>query len=278
MKQHLILFILFFSISTAQAQFSVRLFAGASNYQGDLQQKKFTFDQAHFGFGLGAGYQFTPHLSARAMATFGKVSADDKNSNSNKERNLNFTSKINEFQLVGEYTFKDMDVSKLSPYLFAGVAVYSFNPYTKDSTGEKFYLQPLSTEGQGFFEDRKTYKLTQISIPFGAGLKLAFTDRLTMGVEFGFRKTFTDYLDDVSTTYIDQNLLMQNRGAKAVELAFRGGELKTGTTYPAGGSQRGSTKKDWYYFTGITAQINLGTGGGSRNGKGVGCPSLKSVF
>lgn len=95
-----------------------------------------------------------------------------------------------------------------------------------------------------------------------------------MGVEFGVRKLFTDYLDDVSTTYVDQNLLLLNRGAKAVELAFRGGELKNGATYPADGTQRGGNKaKDWYYFTGITASFRIG---GSDRVEGVTGNGLKA--
>src|SRR5258708_5350638 len=93
------------------------------------------------------------------------------------------------------------------------------------------------------------------------------------------RKLFTDYLDDVSTNYVDQNLLLLNRGPKAVELAYRGDELKNGSSYPPAGSKRGgSSVNDWYYFTMFTASFRLGgNGGGSGSGKllksGTGCPA-----
>ena len=146
----------------------------------------------------------------------------------------------------------------LTPYVFAGVAIYHFNPYTYDTSGSKVYLKSLSTEGEGFVPGRNNYNLTQFAVPIGAGVKLSLTDKINVGLEVGFRKLFTDYLDDVSTTYVDQSLLLVNRGAKAVELAYRGDELKNGSLqYPAAGMQSGSAKnKDLYYFTGLTFPLN----------------------
>jgi hypothetical protein len=159
--------------------------------------------------------------------------------------------------------------------VFAGVAVYHFNPYTTDTAGRKYFLQPLSTEGQGFYQDRKPYKLTQFAIPFGGGFKAALGENLRVGVEFGIRKLFTDYLDDVSTTYVDPNLLLTNRGPKSVELAYREMELKTGVPYQTG-ENRGNPKfKDWYYFTAVTTSIRLGSsggGGGKAKRSRIGCP------
>ncbi len=131
-------------------------------------------------------------------------------------------------------------------------------------------MQPLSTEGEGFVSGRKMYSLTQIGIPFGGGIKLALSDNLNVGFELGFRRLFTDYLDDVSKTYVDENLLLANRGAKAVELSYRGDEVKGGSlVYPAAGVQRGNPGSgDWYYFTGITLSFRLGNGLlGSGTGK-----------
>ncbi len=81
---------------------------------------------------------------------------------------------------------------------------------------------------------------------------------MQIGLEFGIRKLFTDYLDDVSTTYIDKNILLAERCAKAVELAFRSVELTPGAQYPPDGTQRGSPKnKDWYYCMGITFSFTI---------------------
>ena len=265
-----------FILTSSAQKIHINTFIGLSNYQGDLQEKRFTFNQSHLALGIGASYELTEKLLLRSGITIGKVAGDDKFNNRNNLRNLNFTSNITEGHLGFEYYFRNLYDYSVSPYVFAGLAVYHFDPYTKDSAGNKYFLKPLSTEGQGFLQDKESYNLTQLAIPFGGGVKFALNDNVRLGVEVGVRKLFTDYLDDISTNYVDQNLLLQNRGPKAVELAFRGGELKTGITYPEGGSQRGgSAKKDWYYFTGLTASFRIG-GGGEGNGKfksGTGCPT-----
>lgn len=247
----------------------VDLFAGTSNYQGDLQSKRFTFNQAHFAAGLGLSYDVSKHFAVRTGFKIGKISGNDKYGR-NSIRNLNFSSKLTEGDIDLQYFITPLGAHSITPYAFAGLALYHFDPYTFDTTGTKYYLRSLSTEGEGFVAGRKMYSLTQIGIPFGAGVKLALSDNLNVGLELGIRKLFTDYLDDVSTTFVDRNLLLANRGAKAVELAYRGDELKNGSlVYPAAGTQRGNPgSKDWYYFTGITLSFRLGNGlVGKGNGK-----------
>jgi hypothetical protein len=138
----------------------------------------------------------------------------------------------------------------------------------------------LSTEGEGLSEypNRKPYSLTQLAIPFGAGIKLRITYNVVLAYEISFRKLFTDYLDDVSTRYVDQAVLLSAKGPEAVEMAYRGNELKNGAPYPADGSIRGGSKyKDWYYFSGI--RISIGINNGKKNfahGRGViDCPPPK---
>lgn len=252
-----------FAFGINAQDFHFNVYAGSSNYQGDLQDKRFTFNEAHLAGGIGFSYDIASHFSIRTGVTIAKVSADDKYGR-NKSRNLNFSSNLTEANLGLEYYITaPVEKHSLTPYLFAGIAVYHFNPYTFDSTGQKYFLQPLSTEGEGFIAGRSNYQLTQFAIPFGAGVKLSLTDNVNVGLEFGFRKLFTDYLDDVSGTYVDKNALLANRGAKAVELAYRGDELKNGNLqYPASGRKRGgSEKKDAYYFTMLTFSFRLGGGG-----------------
>lgn len=258
----------FLSFSQAFSQkLWVDVYAGATNYQGDLQDKRYTFNQAHIAGGAGVSYMFNDRWAARLHTLFGKISADDKFGR-NKNRNLNFTSSISEFQLGVQYFITPFNSRSLTPYVFAGVAAFHFNPYTTDSNQSKHYLKPLSTEGQGFVDGRKEYGLTQIAIPFGGGVKLSLSDNLNVGIEMGLRKTFTDYLDDVSTRYVDQSLLLSEKGPTAVALAYRGDELKNGGTYPDANSIRGSSKyKDWYYFTGITLSFRLGAGGFGGGGR-----------
>ncbi|MBA2250053.1 MAG: outer membrane beta-barrel protein, partial [Chitinophagaceae bacterium] len=260
----------------------VNAFAGLANYAGDLQGRPFTFSQAKFAYGAGVSYEVSERVFVRGGLTFGKVAADDKKNNKNTIRNLNFTSPLSEGHVAVEYYLVNLTEHSISPYIFAGVAVYGFNPYTHDTSGKKIFLKPLSTEGEGFYPNRQNYKLTQFAIPFGGGIKMALNENVRIGLEYGLRKLFTDYLDDVSTTYVDQNLLLANRGPEAVALAFRGNELKNGSTYPADGAKRGGIHKDWYYFGGLTASFRLGanSGGGSgsgflsnKKGSKLGCPT-----
>jgi len=266
----------------------LNLFAGIANYKGDLQYnpnsgKQFTLRQPKMAVGLGAEYEITDKIFLRGGLTIGKITADDKKGRDSSQlpRNLNFTSSITDGMLGVGYYITNPNTHFINPYVFAGIAYYHFNPYTYDTSNrnEKIYLKPLSTEGQGFVAGKEDYKLSQFSIPFGGGLKFSLTDNFRVGIEVSMRKTFNDYLDDVSGSYVDEALLLTNRGPQAVELAYRGDELKTGsTTYPAGGSSRGTTiTSDWYYFTGLTLSYRLGNGSGGGEGGGkknkLGCPT-----
>ena len=252
-------FLLLFSSHTARSQdFFASLYVGSSNYSGDLQDKRFSFSQSHMAGGFGLLFELNEKMLIRGDFTVGKVSAADK-FGKNKTRNLSFYSNIYEYSLGFEYTVLDLYRYSVSPYLFTGVALFDFNPYTKDQKGNPVMLAELSTEGEGFYDGRKPYKLRQFSIPFGGGIQWAINNNKRLGIVVGFRKTFTDYLDDVSTTYVDELTLANARGQKAADIAYRGDELSTGNpNYPAGGTQRGSPKsKDWYYFTGITFRVRI---------------------
>lgn len=261
-----------FSVATEAQKFHLDFFAGIANYQGDLQDNVFPFNQAHFAGGAGLSYELTDHFSIRTGLVLGRVSANDKYGK-NRTRNLNFTSNITEENLELQYFFTPLLQYSLSPYVFAGIAVYHFDPYTYDTTGKKTYLRPMSTEGEGFLPGVKNYNLTQMAIPFGAGVKLNLSENVNVGLEVGFRKLFTDYLDDVSTKYVDESLLLSNRGAEAVEVAYRGNELKNGAPYPPAGTKRGSPKaNDMYYFTGLTLSFRLGSGSYSSRHSEWACP------
>ena len=273
------IFLISFSIVTlfvSAQKLQVTVFGGFTNYQGDLQDKRFTISQAHPAFGAGLLYDITEKFAVRATVTFGKVSGSDKYNAKNTVRNLSFASPVTDIHLGLEYSLFNLYERSLSPYVFAGISYFSFNPSTTDTSNRKVFLQPLSTEGQGFYQGRKKYSLNQFAIPFGGGVKFALNENIRLAFEIGMRKTNTDYLDDVSTTYIDQFVLLTNRGQQAVDLAFRGDDLKTGLNYPADGTQRGSAKsKDWYYFSGINLSIRLNRNEGSRSNRSksqTGCP------
>jgi opacity protein-like surface antigen len=244
-------------------KFHVTAFGGISSYQGDLQGKRITLSQSKPAVGLGALYEISSKFIIRTGFSYGKVEGNDSKNTTAKGiefRNLSFKSAITEMQLGVEYNLFKLEGKSLTPYFFAAVAMYHFNPYTYDRAGNKTFLRPLSTEGQGLpqFPDSKSYSLTQFAIPFGAGLKIQLDDNWQVGFEVGLRKLFTDYLDDVSANYVDYNILLAARGPNAVELAYRGDEIANAPTYPTSGTQRGNPKtKDWYQFSGVRVSKRL---------------------
>jgi len=249
MKQF-ITFLCFLPFAATSQNFYFSLRGGLANYQGDLQAKPVTLNQAKFMGSFGAMYDLSEHFTARTYLTLTSLQADDKKGTATmKMRNLNFQTKLFSWDLGVQYNILSLNNSWWTPYVFAGVGIYHFNPFTHTTAGVKTYLQPLSTEGEGIVPGNNPYKLTQFSIPFGVGGEYAVNEDIRVGLEFGYNKLFTDYLDDVSKNYVDQGTLSGERGQTAVDLAYRGYEVGSGP-YPAGGTARGSAKnKDaWYYF------------------------------
>jgi opacity protein-like surface antigen len=281
MKHYILLLTVLLPLAVFSQNFHADVFAGVATYQGDLQGKRITFDQSHPAVGIGISYDITNKLIARTGFTYGVIAGSDTKNTTAKGiefRNLNFKSAVSELHLGFEYNLFRLEGKSLTPYFFAGIAGYHFNPYTNDSSGAKVFLRPLSTEGQGLaaYPDRKTYSLTQFAVPFGGGIKLQISDNLQIAAEVGIRKLFTDYLDDVSKNYVDELTLLAAKGPQAVALAYRGDELAGAPPYPAEGAQRGSPKtKDWYYFSGLrlSARLNNKAGriAGGRNK--LGCPT-----
>ncbi len=280
--RYLFLGILFLASSYfAKAQnLHLTVFGGSSNYQGDLQGSRFTFNQAKGAVGVGVLYELSDKLFIRAGFTYAKVAADDKKSPLNASRNLSFSSPISELHLGLEYDLLNNYEHSFTPFIFAGIGTFGFNPSAIDKLGNKVFLQPLGTEGQGFYLGRQKYSLRGMAIPIGGGIKLALSDDIHLRFETGLRILSTDYLDDVSTTLADKNDLLINNGQKAVDMAFRGNELKPALSYPGAGAKRGNPKvKDYYYFTGLGLSFRLspkydrGYGSGKSQ---LGCP--KSVF
>ena len=271
----------------------VGIFGGLAAYQGDLTDKIIPKKVTNGAIGITVNYELTPQIMLRGGFTYSIIGGADRfaSDDSMLARNLAFETHLTEFSAVGEYYFFNLDEQKFSPYVFGGLAVFHFNPYAYNGTTDKIFLKPLSTEGEGLsgYPDRKPYALTQLALPFGAGVKYAFNDRVRLGLELGIRKLFTDYLDDVSSHYVDPADLLAARGQLAVDMSYRGDELPGGNqNYPAKGAQRGGVKhKDSYYFLGLHLTYRLGTGENSnRSGvfgggnflggkkKGYGCPSV----
>ncbi|MEO6187565.1 MAG: hypothetical protein ABIO82_01125 [Ginsengibacter sp.] len=162
-------------------------------------------------------------LGIRAAAEIGQLEGQDRiidtkgiNELWRKQRNLDFKSNISEAYLAAEIfplmllnSGHDDYRPRVRPYGVLGIGVFHFNPMgsLSDANGNKtwYYLKPLHTEGEGFpeYPQKHDYALTQLNIPMGVGAKYIVSERVNLSFEVLLRKTFTDYIDDVSTEYID---------------------------------------------------------------------------
>ncbi|MBZ0100124.1 MAG: hypothetical protein K8F30_13660, partial [Taibaiella sp.] len=199
------------------------------------------------------------------------------------ERNLSFRSNLLEFHGGFEFNLLpiEKDRVKFTPYAFLGIAVFRFNPYTYGSQGQRVFLRPLGTEGQNIpaYPDRKEYKLVSTSFPVGGGLKFFLGKTFMITPEIVFRYTNTDYLDDVSKSYVNMETLREYRGQEAVDYSFRTDELGSWDgNYPDYRYQRGDSKSnDLYWFGNLTVTVYMDAVGNLRDYWQANCPAfLKS--
>lgn len=186
-----------------------------------------------------------------------------------QNRNLNFRSPILEFSGQMEFYFvKKRDGSRyklrqiagakkvdMEWYMFLGIGGFWFNPKGQYN-GNWYALQPIGTEGQNLVPTRRPYRRFSGCIPYGVGGKYGIDQNLSVGFEIGFRYTFTDYLDDVSTTYVDKTLMLANQGQLATNLADP--SFGTFPTQTQAGEQRGDPRyKDMYMFFMFTVNYKL---------------------
>ncbi|MEN9401084.1 MAG: hypothetical protein RL632_2187 [Bacteroidota bacterium] len=231
---------------------------GGSFYTGDLNQFRL-FYNTHGAGGLVYRYNIHSRLSFRANVLYGTVSASDADAKLSLlvNRNLSFQSNIYEVAAGVEFSYFPFklgsDKYKGTAYLLAEIGLFHMNPKTMYN-GDWVELQPLGTEGQGSsLSSKRTYGLTQVSIPLGVGCKLSLGKRAALSLEYGIRKTFTDYLDDVkANTFVDRGALELENGTVAAALANRN---INGDPY----GKRGNTAtKDWYTFFGAMLTFRMG--------------------
>ena len=272
MKRLFFVLSLFVGMCVAKAQTAeIGLCGGVSFYMGDLNPKG-VFNGVRPAGGVLFRYNINPRLAVKATALFGSLQASDA-STGDKARNLSFRSPISEISAQMELNFlrlfNEKGQNPFSPYLFAGIAVFAFNPQA-EFNGNTYDLQALGTEGQGLnvkdpitgiMYDQKRYGLTGFSIPFGLGMRVNFLKFYSIGLEWGFRKTFTDYIDDVSGKYVNRDFLIEYRSALIADLADRT-TSKTpegAVDYHKAGSARGNNAntKDWYSFATLSFSFKL---------------------
>lgn len=243
------------------------LSAGGMNYIGDLNNQS-VFSMPHFAFGAGLHERLDNRWAIRIEAFYGNVSCEHDYL---ERRNLSFRSHIYEGTVVGEFYFRPFGTgateSQWTPYIFGGVGFFMFNPealYTaSDGTEQWVALQPLHTEGQGtsLYLDRRPYALVQLCMPFGVGFRWRMGKSFSLSVEYGFRKTWTDYLDDVSTTYVGSEVLLNSSGdaEMAAEMADRTDEVVPGCENAPGIKRGDDSLDDWYACFNISIGVSLET-------------------
>ncbi|MBL7915129.1 MAG: outer membrane beta-barrel protein [Bacteroidia bacterium] len=256
---------------------------GPSNFLGELGGadqvgtnyfKDLEFGQTRLAVAAGLRYKLSQMLALNTKLSYGKVSGSDDLTKEffRNYRNLDFKTNIWEASTNLEIAFIREQVGhryrlkgvrgqrgfEISAYGFIGVGVFYFNP--KGSLGSEYVnLQSLGTEGQGISSTRKKYSKVQLAIPLGIGFKYAIDRRWGVGLEYGIRKTFTDYIDDASKTYYDNNEILSFNGAVAAAMADKSDQEFPYIT--AAGQQRGDPRdKDAYMFAIISINYKIRTG------------------
>ncbi len=281
-----ILITLLFIPAVLQAQrkhHEIGVFGGTSSYYGDLQQNMFPSEGYRAAGGLQYKYFVHPNIGFRSSISYASLYGSDSLSDipAIQMRNLDFETNVLEVAVGIEANLLPVDVDeyKVSPYVFAQIGLFYFNPYILDENSEKLYLRPLGTEGQGLdlYPERSPYSLVNVAFPIGGGIKFLIGKKVFMNVEMGFRYTSTDYLDDVSKSYVNFDALFAN-GQKTIDYAFRTDELPTWDgNYPNEGFNRGDpSRNDWYWFGGVSLAVYFDAFGNPFKHKASRCPRRTS--
>jgi hypothetical protein len=224
---------------------------------------------------LSATYKYAVGL--RLEATFGQIGAYDSilkpvasTTGGRYERNLSFRSDISEVALIAEFhplfmfvdwSSKDQDPPSLSPYVLAGIGYFHFNPQAL-LNGQWIDLQPLHTEGEGWIPGRPEYSLNQTNIPIGIGVRYEVNSMLNIRGECIVRILHTDYLDDVSTRFVDPSIFYQhltgNQLTDALALNSRNNNLNPKFISHPGGIRGDPNNNDSYFTFNLKVGLVMG--------------------
>lgn len=255
------LFVFTVLFASAQSQ-EIGLFGGGAYYLGDLNPG-YHFMLSKPAYGAVVRYNYHTRWAFRLSGFRGKVAGDDMVSKTNENRNLKFESVITDISAVAEFNFFDFYIGGkkniVTPYIFGGAGLFFYNPKANGVS-----LRGLGTEGQNVgFDGRKQYGRVSFAFPFGLGFKYSLSRRFGVALEWGMRKTWNDYIDDVSTTYYLDGTKIDDQNTEEI--------LSDPTMLHQPYMERGNPRnKDWYCFYGlsVTYKFNL------FNGRG--CPDQRS--
>jgi hypothetical protein len=243
--------------------------AGAAHYFGDLNTTA-QLNRSKPAIGIFFRKQFGNYTALRVAAHYAQLGYSDiynTNNTYQSARNLSFNTNIFELTLQGDFNFFRFLAAdpyhRFTPYITFGAGIFSYDPYAY-YRGQKVFLRPLGTEGQGSpaYPDRKPYSSMGICVPLGVGFKFSVNSRVNLGFEVVHRFTNTDYLDDVSTTYVDPAIfpvLPDGNPSMGAIMSDRSGEKGNPIGFVNGvARQRGYPKqKDQYIMAEFTVSFNL---------------------
>ncbi len=246
---------------------------GLGHYFGDLNTSV-QINRPKFSGGLFFRKQINNYVGVRLSGNYTFLGYSDIYSNNpvEQQRNLSFNTSVWEMSVSGDFNFfrfvPGFEEYRFTPYVSLGIGVFSFDPYAY-LAGEKYFLRPLGTEGQGsaLYPSKKPYSPIAMCIPVGVGMKYALNERMNVFGEISYRFTSTDYLDDVSTTYSPDAFPLLPNGTPSPAYLLQDRSYETGASIGVKGRQRGnSTQKDAF----VTVQVGL-----SFNIQSYRCPTSK---
>lgn len=243
---------------------------GVAHYFGDLNTRN-KINRPKPTVGVFFKKQFNNYLGVRVSAHYAQLGYSDIYSDNDfeKRRNLSFNTEIVEVAVQGDFNFFKFvpgdPAYSFTPFVALGIGAFSFNPYAYNE-GKKVYLRPLGTEGQniGYIDpnnnkERKTYSSMALCFPISAGIKYNISNNLNLSFQITHRLTKTDYLDDVSTTYIGIDKFPIVNGQPSVAAILQDRSFETGTPIGTEGRQRGLNKQLDQFISaeiGISFSIN----------------------
>lgn len=239
------------------------VFGGTANYYGDLSPDKALLTRSKPAFGAFIRHNWAPTWSTSLRITKATLEGNDADAHDEhqRERNLSFRSPLWSFsvhQIASLGGYHPHQQRYFVPYVSLGLSLIHFNPKTVYQ-GEWIDLQPLGTEGQGLaaYPERKPYKLWELALPLGFGLRYAFNEHVNFNFNIHYYLAFTDYLDDVSTTYVPARDLTEN-GELAVALSNRTAEYTGLVADRLNGQRRGNENSiDRFLLTSLSFSYNI---------------------
>ena len=252
-----------------EGEFGITL--GAAHYFGDLNNRG-KVNRPKIAVGAFVRKQFGNYTSVRLSGHYALLGYSDIYSDNEYQvrRNLSFNTNIFEIALQGDFNFfkfipTDPNHS-FTPYATLGIGFFSYDPYAFYQN-QKVYLRPLNTEGETFYKGRKAYGSMAMCFPIGFGLKYAVNDKINLSFEVTHRFTTTDYIDDVSKTYIGADKFPSPNGGKSMAAIMQDRSIEVGPAIGIEGRQRGFSKQNDQY---LIAEFGL-----SFNITSYRCPTAK---